>query len=1187
MKKNLRLLCLGLAVASFTTSFAQEDVTSKLVNADMERGVYGWDISFESHNWGLNRNKAARAAGYYGFKGINLEVWSGSNSMSNNSISQTLKNLPNGTYVFGAYIAASLQNSEVEDNRSEVYGVSLFANEAAVPVATNNADRGTKLAHTAKFNVATTVTDGSLHLGLKVEGSNITYICWDNAELYYFADKTPEEALTEVIKMDMARTIAISDTVSVKHMNVDTLAYLNAGVELAKAATTVETAYTADEELRWAVYLGNRSVNDYKSLANQIAAANDTLAAHEWANSTEEFEAAIAAAQAVYDARTADRVTLNETKATLREAIAAKRIELLWNMVDDLEAFMEEASYDPGFGSDEGQYPESWQDSLDRLLVNITTALDDYESNQTITAVEAIVWLDRAYASIAACKAAVITNAGFHVVLTGDPALGDNIGNDVFEFNSEEYTVLNPITTLRVTFLDTYCPNGAGKGDPVFVALSEFWVCDEFGEKLDLSVEHFVTNAQEATEGPMKNICDEDYNTFWHSDWHGNVAEPHYLDVIIPDGVELTTFSFGWRSRNNRQNIPKTVDVAAMSSTRAELISLINQASAEERYVGIAPGFYNYDFSALYASIEAAQAVLDGENPTDEEMIAALMDLDEKYNEALDAKVALPEAGKEYRLISGVAFFEKQGLNKAIGVQADSVGNLNLWWKTASPTRDDQVFTFEVMNNADGKNFYKLKNKSTGLYVSDYFTTNKDGEEEYGGVRLSATADTVEVVPIGAGQFNLTAMYDMHACDHNSGNIGAGWTGDIYGQIDGGIFGDSSAVIAYERGGAAHTASGWYICEMSELPLTALVGADTYRTENFYLYAGASVFTVTADKDTKFDGLTIYAIDGTAIETAEISVAGKMATIILSEPVWCFSLSFNNAEGVTELTIAESADSELFRHLARLNTAYEAAVAVAPEVGEDVNQYRDINAYSAALAEAERILDNGAGTVEETDAAIKAMEDAVAGLVPNKPLADKKYFIVSALEGFEENHMTQMAMYAKNASSLNWTYINLNSDNYLWQFAEVETRNDTVLYTIQNVGTGAYIDENHNLSGEAAAGKYYIKTLQGTVVALDKDGFAGSGSNSGRLHANGHGGGSGNSGNIVYWGAGIGTASAWRIVEAESYKNLTDLDFTEITEEAGEQVAPVVKGIFDLQGRRVLVPSKGLYIVDGKKKVIK
>lgn len=1204
MKKNLRLLCLGLAAASFATSFAQTDVTSKLVNADMERGVSGWDITFDSHNWGLNRNKSKRAAGFYGFKDISLEAWSGSTPMTNNSISQTLKNLPNGTYVFGAYIGASKQDGEVEDNKNIVTGVSLFANDAVIPVATNNPDRGTKIAHTTKFNVATTVAEGAnLHVGLKVEGSNVTYVCWDNVELYHFADKTPEEALLEVAKMDMARTIAISDTVIGKKMSVDTLAYLTESVVLAKAITSQEDAQKADEELRWAIYLGNKSVNEYKSLADQIAAANDTLAAHEWTdeNAVEAFKTAIATAQAVYDEAKANRVALNETKAALREAIAAKRIELLWNMVDELDAFIEEIEEGAGFGAEEGQYPAMWEDSLNALGVHISTALTAYEEEGSITAVEAVVWLDRAIASIAACRASVITNAGFHVVLTGDPALGENLGNDVYEFNSEEYTVLNPITTLRFTFLDTYCPNGAkksnGDGIPVFVALSEFWVCDESGEKLLLSAENFVTNAQEKNEGPMENICDDDYGTFWHSAWSYNISEPHYLEVVIPDGVELTTFSFGWRSRDNRQNIPASVDVAAMSSARAELMSLINQASAEERYVGIAPGFYNYDFSALDAAIAAAQVVLDGDNPTDEEMIAALLELDEKYNEVLDnAKVALPEPGKEYRIISAVPFFEKQGLNKAIGVQADSVGNLDLWWKTVTPTHDDQIFTFEVMANNEGKNFYKMKNKANNRYVADYFITNEDGEEEYGGVRLSATADTVELVAIGAGQFNLTTMYDMHACDHNSGNIGAGWNGTIYGEIDGGIFGDSSAIIAYERGGAAHTASGWYICEMSELPLTALVGADTYRTENFYLYNGVSVITVTADKDTKFEGLTINGIDGSAIETAEISIAGRMATIILDEPVWCFSLSFNNAEGVTELAIAESADSELFRLLAALNTAYEAAVAQAPEEGEDVNQYRDLAFYKAALAEAERVLQNG-GTKEEIQAATKAVQDAVAALAtlePNKPLADKVYFIINALEGFEENHMTKMAMYAKNASSLNWTYINMNSQNYLWKFIEVPVEEPTeeseevsapCMYYIQNVGTGAYINASAGLAADqAGAAAYAITQLQGTIVALDKDGYGGSNDDSGRLHANQHGGGTGSGSNIVYWGAGIGTASAWRIVEAESY--ITDIDFTEI---AGDDVesTSVVKGIYDLQGRRVLVPSKGLYIVDGKKKVIK
>ena len=51
MKKNLRLLCLGLAAATFTAGFAQvENVTSKLKNADMEQGIKGrchaWKLKF-------------------------------------------------------------------------------------------------------------------------------------------------------------------------------------------------------------------------------------------------------------------------------------------------------------------------------------------------------------------------------------------------------------------------------------------------------------------------------------------------------------------------------------------------------------------------------------------------------------------------------------------------------------------------------------------------------------------------------------------------------------------------------------------------------------------------------------------------------------------------------------------------------------------------------------------------------------------------------------------------------------------------------------------------------------------------------------------------------------------------------------------------------------------------------------
>ena len=63
-----------------------------------------------------------------------------------------------------------------------------------------------------------------------------------------------------------------------------------------------------------------------------------------------------------------------------------------------------------------------------------------------------------------------------------------------------------------------------------------------------------------------------------------------------------------------------------------------------------------------------------------------------------------------------------------------------------------------------------------------------------------------------------------------------------------------------------------------------------------------------------------------------------------------------------------------------------------------------------------------------------------------------------------------------------------------------------------------------------------------------------------------------------------------RVVVAEKYISdiiYQETDIEEI-EVAGEQVAPAVKGIYDLFGRRIEAPATtGIYIVDGKKQVIK
>ena len=192
MKKNLRMLFLGLAAATFSASFAQDNVTDKLINADLSKGVLGWDITFESNLW---QKQQKGQASYHGFNGVCIQNWKSdaTTGLTNSSISQTLKNMPNGTYVFGAYLAAAKKDSV--ENREQVTGVYLYANEVAAPVATNWPEHTSqKWSHSAKFNVAATVTDGTLTVGIKNEETNANYIIWDNATLYFFGNTDAEAA---------------------------------------------------------------------------------------------------------------------------------------------------------------------------------------------------------------------------------------------------------------------------------------------------------------------------------------------------------------------------------------------------------------------------------------------------------------------------------------------------------------------------------------------------------------------------------------------------------------------------------------------------------------------------------------------------------------------------------------------------------------------------------------------------------------------------------------------------------------------------------------------------------------------------------------------------------------------------------------------------------------------------------
>ena len=1173
MKKNLRLLCLGLAALTFTAGFAQaENVTSKLRNADLEEGIRGWGVDGTSQIFGKVSKSHATKNGYHGVDGqaVEMWIWAPHGTLADGYITQTVKNLPNGVYVFGAYAAGSLQGTE-ESNKAEIVGISMYANDNVVPVATDDPDRNdVKWAHTAKFNVAATVPEGGdLRVGLKVEATNANFTLIDNATLYYFPGMSEEEALNEMAKIDIAATVAIADTCFAHHMQVDTLALLTEAKAAAQTLTTADQLWQLNEDLYWAISRATKSIGDYRSFNKAIVAAEVT-AAGEWNPAVNGEVAAlnelIVSAKATYEAATAGRPELNEQKAALNEAAALVALDSCYVQLEELDGIVND---ELEVGDEVGQYTKEMIASLNDLINDARTFVDQAYGAE-ITALQARHLYDSLYVVIQNAIDNPITIDAFPITVgEADGTVAKKVEGR-FEFTSKVYNMERPVTNLRFTFLESYNENGAKCLDSdkyPQIAIAEFYLYDGEGNQIELTVDNFSTNAQETTEGPMANICDGEKGNFWHSAWSFSVGTYHYLEIAIPDGLDLTSFSFGWTSRYTAQVVPKTVEVTSVTTAAADLESALNASSGVHPVVGSTPGFYKdaavvAAFNAAYAAAEA----LVGTNASDKEIYDAIAALEDAQGNVDELPLIMPEAGKKYRIVSGGPFFANQGVAKALSMKNDTIDNYRLTWETASADSAQQVFTFEYMPNSDNRPFYIVKHEQTGRYISEY--VDFEGEVDHSGYGLIETPDTVELVSLGYGQFAL-----------QNGTLGGNNSNMIHANNHGGGAGTGSNTVKWAT--EANGASAWFIRELSTLPCAAKNLVDlNFESEPISLYTGVNCLTLTADKDCAFADFVLYDVFGNEIASS-VNVNGAVATVVVDTLIETFSFAFTAADAV-----AVTVDGSISK-LSALQDAYDAAVAVNPTPGDAVLEYKDLSKYNAALAAAEALLLSG-GSDEEIDNVIAQLEEAVAGLTPNMPEADKTYFIVSAVAAFEETHGVPMMLYVNTTTGEpRWMYENMHEDNRLWVFeldTEVELEEGApAQYYIRNVATGGYFADGTSalVADKDGAISYAIKSLGGTEVALDGNNDTGK-----RIHANGHGGGSGKGGNIVYWNAGFGSASAWHIYEYNHY--ITDIDFTEIEEGADEYVAPAKKGIFDLFGRRIDTPAAtGIYIVDGKKRVIK
>ena len=80
---------MGVMAAVSAVSFAQTNVTDKVLNPDAEKGMLGWDVTFVNGGqiWNTQTKGEEKAVGYHGYNNLAFENWRNSSAgLTNSSI---------------------------------------------------------------------------------------------------------------------------------------------------------------------------------------------------------------------------------------------------------------------------------------------------------------------------------------------------------------------------------------------------------------------------------------------------------------------------------------------------------------------------------------------------------------------------------------------------------------------------------------------------------------------------------------------------------------------------------------------------------------------------------------------------------------------------------------------------------------------------------------------------------------------------------------------------------------------------------------------------------------------------------------------------------------------------------------------------------------------------------------------
>lgn len=145
-----------------------------------------------------------------------------------------------------------------------------------------------------------------------------------------------------------------------------------------------------------------------------------------------------------------------------------------------------------------------------------------------------------------------------------------------YYYNSSLITSDTPVECLRFMVLSTSSSDVDKSGYPCF-ALSEFYMYDGNGWPINLTEDNFSTNAQEMSEGPIKNIADGNMYTYFHSSWRTAIGDYHYIDITLPEA--MSEFYIGYVSRGKK-----------VAPAEIDLYSVPKKESSEDEYETMVDG---------------------------------------------------------------------------------------------------------------------------------------------------------------------------------------------------------------------------------------------------------------------------------------------------------------------------------------------------------------------------------------------------------------------------------------------------------------------------------------------------------------------------------------------------------------------------------------------------------------------